>query len=138
LFHWVNQADSIAAKALTQEPIPRARHEEWFAARLLDPDTFLHVIEDNGVSIGQVRLQLTSPERYAVDIYVDQPHRGQGVAAWAVQEAIRNLLLERSRAGVVALVRVENAASAALFTSIGFHETKRTDGFVEYEWSAPV
>ena len=137
LFSWVNSPDSLSAKALKKEPIARADHEAWLARRLCDVGTTLHMIELEGISIGQVRLQQDETGAYTVDIFVDFNHRGQGLALWAVKEAVKQLGRAQPEALVVALVRVENQPSASLFSRAGFSEVRRSDTFLTFERTAP-
>lgn len=136
LFRWVNSPDSLSAKALTKGPILRVDHEAWLAQRLADAGTIMQMIEIDGIAVGQVRLQQDVSGAYAVDIYIEPDHRGQGLAVWAVAEAVKKLGQAHPDAFVVALVRVENASSVALFQRVGFDEIDRSDEFITFERKA--
>lgn len=136
LFVWVNSPDSLSVKALTKGPILREDHEAWVAQRLADTGTIMQMIEIDGTSVGQIRLQQGASGTYAVDIYIEPGHRGRGLAAWAVAEAVGKLAQVYSYVIVVALVRVENAASVALFQRAGFAEVDRSDEFITFERKA--
>jgi RimJ/RimL family protein N-acetyltransferase len=138
LFVWVNSPDSLSVKALTRGPILLADHEAWLAQRLADAGTIMQIIEVNGVSVGQIRLQQGSSGTYTVDIYIEPNHRGRGLAAWAIAEMVKKLAQIHPRAVVVALVRVENVPSMALFQCAGFVEVDRSDNFVTFERKATL
>ena len=133
LFKWVNQPDSLTAKALTTKPISRYDHDKWFSARLEDPETVIQIIELNGKMAGQVRLQRDCSGAYTVDIYVDFDFRGRGIAAWSVNHAVIKLSEVRPELRVIALVRIENASSATLFQRAEFAEIERSDEFITFE-----
>lgn len=136
LFEWVNRPDSLVAKALTKGPIDRATHDSWFARRLADAETRIRVIEVDGNPIGQVRLQRDPDGIFAIDVYLDAAHRGSGFAAWAIEQAIRELAQDAPGTWIRALVRVENQSSARLFQRTGFIETGRNETFITFERKA--
>lgn len=136
LFAWVNSPDSLSVKALTKKPIAKSKHEAWYAQRLGDAGTMLYMIELSGIPVGQVRLQKNTAGAYGVDIYVERGYRGQGLAAWAIHGVIHKLSQKQPKALLVALVRLENKASAALFQHTGFTEVDRSDEFITFERKA--
>src|SRR5689334_23187327 len=84
LFQWVNRKDSLAGKLLTRGPIDRHEHEQWFARRLADPDTFLWIVESQDKPVGQLRL-MKRARAYEVDIYVEAAGRRVGAAKAALR-----------------------------------------------------
>ncbi len=133
LFEWVNRPDSLSGKAVTSEPILRVTHDNWFAGRLADPGTMIHLIEVDGNPVGQIRLQQDSSGAFAVDIYIEPSHRGQGIAAWSIYQAVSQLRENHDNARLVALVRRENEASQALFQHAGFNEVDSSDILITVE-----
>ncbi len=119
LFEWVNRPDSLANKERTEGPIPRADHECWFAKRLSDPATRMWIVEADSQPVGQVRLQYDAGVA-EVDIYIAAERRGQGHARAALRDAIRDFRRSEPDTPVVARVLADNAASRALFESLGF------------------
>ena len=119
LLAWVNRPDSLAGKLRTTAPIPRDTHLRWLAARLNDPDCRIHIIEQAGMPVGQLRLERIGAG-YEIDIYLEPDARGRGLAA----QAIRIAIAERCRADpdcpIVARVKSDNAESRRLFEAIGF------------------
>ncbi len=133
LFEWVNRPDSLSGKAVTSEPISRVTHDNWFAGRLTDPGTMIYLIEVDGNPVGQIRLQQGNSGAFAVDIYIEPGHRGQGIAAWSICQAVSQLRKNYDNARLVALVHRENEASQALFQHAGFDEVDRSDKLITFE-----
>ncbi len=125
LFEWVNSPDSLANKERTEGPIRRAEHECWFAKRLGDPATRIWIVETDDQPVGQVRLQCNAGVA-EVDIYIATERRGQGHARAALRDAIHDFRRSEPDTPVVARVLADNAASRALFESLGF-DVARTD-----------
>ncbi len=119
LFEWVNSPDSLANKERTEAPVPRAEHECWFATRLTDPATTIWIVEADNQPVGQVRLQCNAGVA-EVDIYIAAGRRGEGHARAALRDAIRDFRRSEPDTPVVARVLADNAASRALFESLGF------------------
>ncbi len=119
LFEWVNSPDSLANKERTEAPIPRAEHECWFAKRLSDPATRIWIVEADNQPVGQVRLQCNAGVA-EVDIYIAANWRGRGYARAALRDAIAYFRQNEPDRPIVARVLVDNAASRALFESLGF------------------
>lgn len=136
LFDFVNRPDCLAAKAKTQGLIDWPDHQVWFENRLNDPASFLYIVEDAGNAIGQVRLQADDDGAYQVDIYIAPDQRGQGRACQALIMAIDDLAQRQPDAKVVAVVRLHNKASQALFKKAGFIEAAADDQFVRFDRKA--
>lgn len=132
LLAWANSPDCLANKRLTQGPIAPETHRQWLDRRLADPGTLLLIAEDDGVPVGQVRLQQRDGA-YDVDIYVTEPARQRGVAVAAIDGAARRLGAREPQARLRAHVGADNAASARLFAALGFRATAVVDGFAVFE-----
>ncbi len=123
MLDWVNSADSLAGKALTTAPIAWVDHCVWLERRLADADSQMRIVEWDGEPVGQVRLQYDPALGHVVDIYVIPTRRGRGVALEALREAVAELRRSRPDAVVVAVVKLDNAASARLFQAADFRRT---------------
>jgi RimJ/RimL family protein N-acetyltransferase len=120
LLAWANDPVTRAA-SFHPDPIDRAGHVAWLAARLASPTTGFWIGEsDDGIAVGQVRV-----EGGEVSISLAPNSRGRGfgraLLAAAVDEAGRTLPVER----LLARVRLDNPASLALFAGVGFVELSR-------------
>lgn len=120
LLSWVNDPSSLQAKLVTDRAVTAEEHQAWLSTRLSDPETHLWIVQIEGRSIGQVRLQRRAAA-FEVDIFIVPDHRRSGLAAAAVTQAVSALRSERGgEAPVEAVVRRENAGSRRLFASLGF------------------
>ncbi|MEQ8667360.1 MAG: GNAT family N-acetyltransferase [Rhodospirillales bacterium] len=134
LFEWVNRPDSLAGKLETTEPIPRSVHDKWFSARLSDPETLILIAEVERRAVGQVRLQRDGG-KYVIDVYVTPENRGHGVSDKLIDAAITQVSSVTPETRVVANVKPDNTASAALFERSGFTEVSRTQKCRRFERS---
>jgi RimJ/RimL family protein N-acetyltransferase len=133
IFQLVNREDSLAGKLRTKRPIGRAEHEQWFAARLVDPETFLWIIESTSRPVGQLRLMKRGGV-YEVDIYVEADARRTGVAHAALRLGITDLTKSHEgRATFRALVKRSNIASQRFFEREGFVLSGQHDDHLVYD-----
>jgi len=122
LFHWANDPE-IRAASFHSDPIPRAAHEHWFAARLSDPASVFHIAEDAaGKPVGQVRYA-TQDGRATLSINVDPARKGEGWGRELLYFSTRTLFRENSIQAIDAFVRPNNTASLRLFEQADFKNT---------------
>lgn len=119
LFQWVNRPDSLANKLQTQAPIAREAHCAWFRERQASADTKIWIAESDGAAVGQVRLDRHGDE-LEVDIYVDQPARGKGLALAMLDDARTNAAAHWPALGLVARIKPDNWASRRVFSRAGY------------------
>jgi len=131
LFDWVNRPDSLAVKFDTQGPIPWETHAAWLAARLVDPDTGLWIIEQQGQPVGQVRFERREAG-LEVDIFVTPEARGRGVALRMLAAAARSCAGRWPGLPLVARIKTGNVASERLFAAAGFVLAERRDDHAVY------
>jgi RimJ/RimL family protein N-acetyltransferase len=137
IFQWVNLDDSLAGKLQTKGPIGREEHEQWFAARLADPETFLWIIESKSRPVGQLRLMKCGGV-YEVDIYVEAAARRTGVAHAALRLGIADLIKScEGQATFRALVKRSNIASQRFFQREGFGLSAQHADHLVYDLTAP-
>ena len=120
LFDWVNRPEKRATALNTTEPVPRATHDAWFAAKLASPDAGIWIaVDESGVPLGQARLERREGA-LEVDIYVEQATRGRG-SGLAMLDALRREAARRWP-GVPLLARVkpDNWPSRRLFVKAGY------------------
>ena len=134
LYEWANDP-AVRAMARDTRPIAWDGHRAWFAARLARADCRILIAEVDGEPVGQVRLDRQGPDggRAEIDISVAPARRGRGhgramLAALPPWPGVSRL---------VAVVRRENAASAALFRAAGFTARAGDEAFVTFERDAP-
>jgi len=87
-YDWVNDP-VVRSNALNSEPILLETHLAWFDKSLSDPDTFMFVLEVQGLPVGQVRFELQKDEA-TIDYSLDQLVRGRGLLRSAVAPTRRS------------------------------------------------
>jgi UDP-2,4-diacetamido-2,4,6-trideoxy-beta-L-altropyranose hydrolase len=125
-FEWRNDP-ATRRQSFSRAPIEWSGHLRWFAGRLADPSTELHVVEINGLPVGQFRLDEAAGEAllsYALDPIVRGRGWGTALVAMAVDRARRRWPV------VKAEVLRDNEPSRRIFRRLGFTETAGEDCLV--------
>lgn len=121
LLLWRNHP-SVVAQSFTAGPVPPETHARWFADKLSDPDCLLFLAEQGpGTLVGQVRFDIEE-ELAVISICVAPEYQGQGLGTAMTRKACALLWTDRPGVVVQALVKPQNAASAAMFLSAGFRQ----------------
>jgi RimJ/RimL family protein N-acetyltransferase len=119
LFAWANDPSTRAA-SMGRKLIPWQAHVTWLEALLGDSERRLWIAEENGIPVGQVRVDRGSDEVGTVSIGLALEARGRGlgreVLRFGLVAAVAELRIRRARAVVLAT----NAASRRLFEGAGF------------------
>jgi RimJ/RimL family protein N-acetyltransferase len=106
-------------------------HLVWLRGVLASPDRLLLVVELDGEPVGTVRFDRDTGDasNWEVSITVAPKHRGHGLSG-QILAAGERILTERHRVvRILAGVRRDNAASAALFRRAGYLETPPVGAF---------
>jgi RimJ/RimL family protein N-acetyltransferase len=119
LLEWANDPATRAA-SFDRAEISGPEHVAWLAAVLADPDRRLWIAEEEGVALGQVRVD-RAPEGFGVvSIGLAPGARGRGIGRavllMGLAAAVRELGIRRMRA----VVAPGNVASRRLFEGAGF------------------
>ncbi len=128
LLAWANDPATRAA-GFHPSPIDAAEHDRWLSTRLASPSSRLFIGLDGDRPVGQVRLEADHDGRVEVGISVAPEARGRGIGralleaglAAGVSDALLHVAV------FVALVRADNAASAAMFRGAGFELARSED-----------
>ena len=129
-FKWVNSASSLKNKIDTKNPISKRDHYSWYTERLLDPDTYLWVIQlQNGDMVGQIRFQKSFNDRYDVDVFILPSYRMKGYAISALFKAIKYM----KKCKLVARIKDNNQSSKFLFEKAGFIEIQKKNNILVME-----
>jgi spore coat polysaccharide biosynthesis predicted glycosyltransferase SpsG/RimJ/RimL family protein N-acetyltransferase len=119
LWHWANDP-AVRAAAFDTRPIPWDDHRDWLERRLSDPNTAIYVADQGDGPWGQIRFEWQDDGVAVVDVSVAASARGSGLAAPLIRAGVRQAFADVDDVrGVRALVRPENAPSAAAFLRAG-------------------
>ena len=123
LLAWTNDP-TVRQHSFNPNPVPQAEHEQWFAARLIDPNSLLLVAEDaaTGRPVGLVRFQLKD-NRTTLSYLLDAAYRGRGLAPLLLLAGTR-LALQHFPAvrQVLGHVQTTNIPSIKAFERVGFYQ----------------
>ncbi|MCK9339014.1 MAG: GNAT family N-acetyltransferase [Bacteroidales bacterium] len=131
LFEWTNDP-SVRQNSFNSAPIPFEDHQRWFHRVLNDPNTFLYILYDANIPIGQIRLDKKEDGSAVINYSISKSHRGKGYGLIIIQ-LINNYIIENSLpiTTLIAKVKKENVASQLIFEKSGFRVSDKGD-FYEY------
>jgi RimJ/RimL family protein N-acetyltransferase len=123
---WRNDPDAVRFST-SARTVSDAEHARWFSATLVDPRSRLWVAEEDGVPVGQVRVDVDG-DAGVFSIAVAPAARGRGVG----QEMLRSALGEIEREHLVTTITAEshpdNQASMHAFERVGFRRRGASEG----------
>jgi RimJ/RimL family protein N-acetyltransferase len=125
LLAWANDPATRAA-SFHPEPIERAGHMPWLAARLASPSTGFWIGDADGRPIGQVRVEIVAHEVGEISISIAPEARGVGFGRALLVAASAEAGEVLPISTLLARVRLDNPASLGLFAGAGFVERGRT------------
>ncbi|MEO0326209.1 MAG: GNAT family N-acetyltransferase [Myxococcota bacterium] len=115
--HAIHDQPSVRARSISQEQIPYADHETWYAARLDDPCYAIFVAENAGEAVGVVRLAEGRDET-EISIALDADATGKGLGRVLIRLAVE--AAQGRRSPVSAYIRPDNLPSRRAFEGAGF------------------
>jgi UDP-2,4-diacetamido-2,4,6-trideoxy-beta-L-altropyranose hydrolase len=125
VWEWANEPTTRAA-SFNPEPIPWGAHRAWFAGKLADGNCLLFIVEaPDGGPVGQVRCDLGDGQAI-ISVGLAPSARGKGYGLWSIRRACEHAYRTGRARSVLALVRVENAASRGAFLRAGFVDDGET------------
>lgn len=127
LFAWANDP-VVRQYSFNHDPVTRAGHEQWLAARLHDPQALLLLAEDaaTGQPAGLIRFGLQAATA-TLSYQLAADFRGRGLAAGLLVAGTRTLLVHFPGVRrVVGHVQAVNGASVRAFERAGFQPTPGT------------
>lgn len=136
LRQWRNDATAVRFSGAARE-VSAAEHDRWLAERLADPATRLRIAEENGVPVGQARIDMAGGAG-AVSIAVAAGARGRGLGQAMLRAILDDVAHEGEASTLTAVAHPDNVASIRAFERVGFRRRgSRENGFVVLEWRAP-
>ncbi|WP_417826970.1 GNAT family N-acetyltransferase [Thalassospira povalilytica] len=133
ILSWRNDP-TTRAMSLNSDLITIEQHEKWFTQTLSAPDSFIFIGEIDGDKVGMVRFDRVSGQLSAkVSINLNPKHRGQRKAVPLLRACVEKFRQIHSHE-IIAVVRIDNAASNNTFKSAGFleGESKPEHGILYY------
>ena len=100
--------------------IGEEQHQAWFSRVVKDPLRILVVGIYLGERVGMVRFDRDQEEFWQTNIVIAPEWRGRGLGRLFLDAAAKYLLSKHPEAFLVAEIKISNAASRRLFSSLGF------------------
>jgi UDP-2,4-diacetamido-2,4,6-trideoxy-beta-L-altropyranose hydrolase len=121
LWEWANDP-AVRAASFSSEYIPWKHHQDWFGAKLADPNSVLYLAANpDNVLVGQVRYQVEGP-RAQLSVSLASEFRGKGYGNRIIAMATVELFRTTNVTTIDAYVKPTNEASIQLFLGAGFKQ----------------
>lgn len=117
-FNWANDP-AVRKQAFNSLEIPFDEHQNWFHLQLETQGNHLFILQANSLPVGQIRFNRRG-DKYFIDYSLDSFVRGRG---WSKILVLMGISMLPDDSIICAEVKNNNAASCAVFKSLGFHET---------------
>ena len=116
-------ADLAAIEVIERRSYPTPWSRSMFAGELAKPSSIclgaFDADGDEGVLVGYLIVSRYVDAWHVMNVAVDPPHRGRGIAAMML-ERLFELTADDARRGYTLEVRVSNATAIALYERLGF------------------
>lgn len=120
IFDWRNDEQTRAA-SFNSEMVSYATHAKWFEAALQNPARLIYIgIDQNGIKIGVIRLDILNDEVAEISINLSPQMRGRGLGSLLISIACDQLVPKLNKSLIVARTRDGNLASIKSFVKSGF------------------
>lgn len=122
---WRNDADAVRF-SVSARPVSEGEHARWFATALTNPRILLWIAEENGIAVGQVRVDLDG-DSGVFSIAVAASARGRGVGQRMLRLALEEIELQHVVTTMTAVTHPDNLASIHAFERVGFRRREVSD-----------
>jgi UDP-2,4-diacetamido-2,4,6-trideoxy-beta-L-altropyranose hydrolase len=126
-FKWSNEK-LTRENSFNSGIIEYQNHVDWFNKKINDSDISMYVfMDEDGVDIGQVRIEICGPAESKISISVDEKMRGVGYASEMIKIASRDYLSKNPGKSISAFIFVNNEASIRSFIKAGYQFLKEVN-----------
>lgn len=138
-FNWANDA-LVRQFSYNQNQIEYNNHLEWFNEKIRDTNSFLYILMENNIPVGQIRFQINNDSIAWIGFSIDEKFRGHGYAPYILKHGSVFLLsnLKNVNLRICGSVMKTNIASVQSFIKAGFLQIRSSniDGHPSYifEW----
>jgi UDP-2,4-diacetamido-2,4,6-trideoxy-beta-L-altropyranose hydrolase len=120
LWRWVNDAE-VRAASFQSKSISKEEHATWFEQKLSSSHAAIYIAEDDqGIPVGQFRVEWAGGGLAEVDISVAPEKRGAGIAPSLIRDATYLASQDMGLKCFQAHIKAENRASLRAFEKAGF------------------
>ena len=114
--------------------IPATEHYDWVRNWLNDENRgFFWIYSEAGNDVGYVRFDATAvPKLFEISILIAENMRGRGLGKMMLEDSIKKFTSQCEGKFLRAVVRSSNTVSMRLFASVGFHQDKAFEDWIEF------
>lgn len=120
LYKWVNDP-IVRQSAFNTDEINYEEHCNWFTRCLQREDVKIYILIENGMPVGQVRLNIEKGEAL-IDYSIASEYRGRGLGYVIIELISEKVRCMKNVNSLVAHVKAANVASKRVFLKNGFLE----------------
>ena len=103
------------------EFIPYEKHKAWFENVLRDENRKILMVEEEGNTVGVIRLDINPKNRIAeINISIARPKRGKGLGLLGTRQACKYAFKHLNIKKIIAKIKKENIPSLKMFSRAGF------------------
>lgn len=125
LWHWRNDA-VVRSGSFSSHLVSWDEHRNWMVEKLRDKDCHIWVAEESSCPVGTVRAQRRTQGGAELGITIAPEFRGQGLASFLIQKAVRRATQIWGESQMLALIKPQNESSIKAFEDAGFEFDGRT------------
>ena len=122
-FAWVNEPE-VRKSSIEKTAILFRDHMNWFTTKLNATDSFLFVLENDTIPIGQIRFDGKENNVYWMDYSIDKEYRGKGLGNILIKRGIQELNKYIVDPIIKAFVKKDNLPSRKVFERLNFENIK--------------
>lgn len=134
LLEWRNDP-RVRANSFKSDLIELPGHQKWFYEKLKNDNCLFYIAEDgSGMPVGQIRFD-RDDSNAIISISVAPGMDGRGIGTAMTKLACCDLWKTWPNITVVALVKMDNPASASMFINAGFSQETTNNDHLRFVWS---
>ena len=131
-YEWANHPETRAF-SFSKDFINFESHATWFASKITDPNCIYLLLENKGIPVGSIRVDIREEEG-TISYLIVPGFKGKGYGKKIVQKLLGYLKKEKiALTKLVGWVQKENIASIKIFEKIGFEKWQQEDGTLKFE-----
>lgn len=120
LWQWANNP-MVRASAFNTGPISLENHTQWFEEKLHNPHCRIFIAENEaGIPVGQIRFDIESDGRAAIDLHVAPQQGGKGYGTMLLKNGLERFFSDTVTSCVYSYVKLGNDPSRKTFEKTGF------------------
>lgn len=130
LFEWVND-NEVRSNAFNSSKVKYEEHNKWFNEKLNSQNTFIYILYNDAVPIGQIRIDICEGTGI-IDYSIARKYRGLGYGTDLIRILEEQIFIDKINISqLVGKVKATNMPSRRAFKKAGYREYLSED-YVSY------